>query len=385
MRLLSVLCVVTLFTLYPAPSAVAAITVSFSQLPETISPGQEIELDVTLSGASSESEYYIRGVFYEENTTTYFGSTLNQNHSWNSSVSNFQLFYKLIGNETHKIRFRIETTAQLDSTKRYYFKLARYTSAGSLTWSTQISSPLTVLSPNPTPQPSPTSTPTSSHTVDDFRSWIKWSEIHSCPDDGGSEWIKFYNSSDQSLELDGWQIVDAAGNTHLFSLNFEPNQNNIIKLKNNFLNNSGDTVTLIDQNQREILYTKIPSCIVGSPLEFNNDTWHSTQTPTPTKISLRQPPTTIEPSETDSKTKKQSQTPVEVKRGVPNLLALVPTQPPLHISSTPKIRNAKFLDNPKSPTPTRQFPAKKYIVTLLLISSLLGLLSAYLSSPGEQT
>ncbi len=151
--------------------------------------------------------------------------------------------------------------------------------------------------------PSPSSSSSNSEAFTN----IYLNEIYPSPNSGETEWIEIYNDNDFELDLVNWKIKDAADNKKTFSL--------IIKAKSfalveaTFLNNSGDMVILLNQNEEEKdkLAENYPSIKNGSSWSKANGIWCIAS---PTKENINndciiptEKPTTIpSPSTTPSST-----------------------------------------------------------------------------------
>lgn len=112
--------------------------------------------------------------------------------------------------------------------------------------------------PLPTPAPSQTPVPTPTPVPTDY-SKLTITEIMSCPD-SSSEWFRFYNNSNQDIEFNGFSVVDQNSNTFKFSETLGSNESKIIKLNQAILNNSGDSLSLFDQDGTLLQNINLPAC-----------------------------------------------------------------------------------------------------------------------------
>ncbi|MCC6711403.1 MAG: lamin tail domain-containing protein [Candidatus Pacebacteria bacterium] len=79
------------------------------------------------------------------------------------------------------------------------------------------------------------------------------SEVYPNPNDQETEWVELYNPSDETIDLDSWQLWDQLSkpsNIYTFTSGEQLTSLAylVVELKS-VLNNSGDTVILYDQNQ----------------------------------------------------------------------------------------------------------------------------------------
>lgn len=106
--------------------------------------------------------------------------------------------------------------------------------------------------PLPSPQPSPTSlptlipVPTQPPTATPNPTHIRINELMAAPS-SGKEWVELYNAGDQAIDLQGWQLDDAAAgvNPILLEMIIQPTSWLVISMTNVY-NNSADEVRLFD-------------------------------------------------------------------------------------------------------------------------------------------
>lgn len=158
-----------------APLAFAAISVSVANVPASVDQSQNFDVDVTLACPSCSSDSFLRAVFYPSGTS-YFGYTQNNNGDWtNAPGGNCTQYFKVgsadlskEGTWSGKLRVKVDTgSPYYNNPGDYLFKVGRYTTSCSSTWSQE--STITVTGPSPTPtltpSPTPTNTPTSTLTM----------------------------------------------------------------------------------------------------------------------------------------------------------------------------------------------------------------------------
>src|SRR3989344_499625 len=132
----------------------------------------------------------------------------------------------------------------------------------------QKNSDATCINPTPTSLPIPsfltttTLTPTiaiSETTLPSltFQSYanIYLSEVMTYPESEANEWIELYNDNGFAVSLDNWYIddVESAGSTpKKFSITIYSKSYAVFNLSNSIFNNDGDSVRLLDFNQKEL-------------------------------------------------------------------------------------------------------------------------------------
>lgn len=299
-------------------SVSAKIELTSTTPPNEVQIEDAFTLDVTVSGADPNAEYYVRGVFYKPDSTQYFGFTQNNQGNWHMESSIPTQFFKMTGNETRSITFKADPNSpHFTPNSNYLFKIGRYTPAGSLSWSEQAPAIITLKSPpvSPTPAPSPplqqlTPTPTISPSITPLPSpitSISLSEVMACPSDGQPEWVELINISENSIELKNWKIKDST-DTHSVEVNgiVSPHSYLTIQFPSSILNNSGDQVRLFSDQNLLMNQMSYPQCLSGTSFISVNGAWQSTQSVTPGNTNILTAPPVASPTITPS-TKSQPQ------------------------------------------------------------------------------
>lgn len=159
--------------LYIPNSVYAAF--DFATSSQTIADTEELTISVTLDLSSSTggNTYFLRGAFFEEGTTKYFGYTIdNQQSPYNGPYSACQNLYQVTVDESGDWSGDFKVKADPESSYfkgsgEYLFKVGRYTSGCSLSWAdsdpVKISITQTVF-PDPTPTPQSSTSQSSSST-----------------------------------------------------------------------------------------------------------------------------------------------------------------------------------------------------------------------------
>lgn len=107
--------------------------------------------------------------------------------------------------------------------------------------------------------------------------------------DTNLEWVELYNASDQTLELGSWSLVDepdSRGSRHtlqlLNDLTFPPNSYRHIRLPGQFVNNSGEVITLISSDGGGHSQIKLAdNCPENQSYAWFEDGWSWTNNLTP--------------------------------------------------------------------------------------------------------
>ncbi len=75
-------------------------------------------------------------------------------------------------------------------------------------------------------------------------------EFVSDPISGGKEWVEFYNSTDEKINLDGWRIEDNARSKPLKG-EIDSKEFFVLEISGSFLNNGGDRIVLFDNTDKD--------------------------------------------------------------------------------------------------------------------------------------
>lgn len=175
MKKIEVLLVI-IFALFSPSPVFAARDLTITSDKSSLSGDEEAEITIATTGFTEGEFIYIKGAFFQDGTTNYFGYTKNGN-DWikNSETSTSQRQVK-IGEWDGKIIIKSDfSDTGFQENGSYKFKVGFYytTSGGNLSsvnWSSNILDfNLTEPEPSPTPQssptPSPSPTPTSTATT----------------------------------------------------------------------------------------------------------------------------------------------------------------------------------------------------------------------------
>lgn len=355
-HILIYVCTITMLLHFTAGQVQAKIEISSSAPPTHLTPNEEFTLEVTLSGTQQDSQYFIRGVFFELETSNYFGFTQNNQGEWHNDSKVFDQFFAMSGESSALISFKLDQQSPFfHDNAQYLFKIGRYTPGGTLTWSDQTPAIITinspVISPSPTipteqatPTPSPTAlltaTPTQYTSLELLNKQVQLSEIMVCPNTNESEWVELYNSADHSVSLDNWTIRDSTDTHNKVLQETIPAKSFIvIALPSAILNNSGDSVRLFSDQNELIDQMSYSNCTNGLSYIQHENSWQITQIPTAGENNIWQPLLTPTLSSTTA----------------PSLPTTAPTIPKTPIQST---ENQSSYTNDTTPIPIASLSAQ---------------------------
>ena len=155
------------------PKTVFAVTVEVNNAPTSLNDEQEFIVSVSISGASSNTNNYLRGAFYSDTSpTSYFGYTFNHLNNWYngspSPIDPHQFLQIQIGSDGSwsgevKVKPDISSSNFMGSGS-YSFKIGRYTANGTSVSNWSQSNLLSINTTDPTATPVPTSVPTNTPT-----------------------------------------------------------------------------------------------------------------------------------------------------------------------------------------------------------------------------
>jgi hypothetical protein len=161
---------------------------------------------------------------------------------------------------------------------------------------------------------------------------LKLSEVYACPGSGENEWVEVVATEGGSME--GYVIEDAGKNKLGLSGNIETQQYLAFEIKNSWLNNDGDTVSLKLPSGEVVERMSYPKCYPGRSYIFSGGSWVETLTPTKNsanRLTLPSPTLekpTVTPKQTlTPKSSPQPSATIMVETGVtPELPAHTATQ-----------------------------------------------------------
>lgn len=131
-------------------------------------------------------------------------------------------------------------------------------------------SPSPVLPHTPSPSPTPIASPPT-NTSSQTQKLISIVAIYACPLENEPEWVEVKNNSTIDLNLAGWQVKDEQNNIRAFN-NLEnlsppntlaPTKTLRVTWNQAMLNNTGDSVYVLDNFGEVIASTTSPKCVKG--------------------------------------------------------------------------------------------------------------------------
>lgn len=145
----------------------------FSSAQNAITDTEEMIISVSLdlSSSTANNTYYLRGAFYKEGTTQYFGFTINnQGEAYNGPFSDCQKLYGITvdaeGNWTGEIKVKADPEdSAFEGSGDYLLKVSRYTTSCSNTWADTEPINVTITQtvfPSPSPSSASESNPSNS-------------------------------------------------------------------------------------------------------------------------------------------------------------------------------------------------------------------------------
>lgn len=243
---------------------------------------------------------------------------------------------------------------------------------------TQTPTSTSTSTPTPTPTLVPSNTPTPIH------DGIVLSEFMPAPSQG-NEWVELYNNNSTVVNLAGWSIDDGPGGgakiTIGANVSVEAHGYIVISLSSNLLNNSGDTVQLINQFNQVIDSYSYTNAL--NDASYNRDAfgnWYqtfstspgmaniplptATNTPTPSNTPEPTPTNTATPTRTPSPTRTETPTrePTETRTPSPTRTETPTREPtetrePTHTrtpSPTREPTETRVPTHTRTPSPTRE-------------------------------
>lgn len=192
----------------------------------------------------------------------------------------------------------------------WHWRVKAKDSAGWSDWSQVWNFTISQDSQSSTPTSTATPTTNSPQTSSNFE--VSLSEIYPAPNSGEKEWVEVFNPNSQSVDLTNWKFADAAGNKKSLSGAISANSWAYFEYSSGWLNNSGDTVGLLDATGNSVenySYSEI-----GKGLAWAKDSGGWLQTSTPTKGAANQ---ITQPERTSTGSSSKSTTSTTTKSTTP--------------------------------------------------------------------
>ena len=115
------------------------------------------------------------------------------------------------------------------------------------------------------------------------------------PPTNSDDWIELYNTSSSEIDISGWKLLDTATTPMKIlpvSTKIAPKSFLVVSVSNR-LNNTGDTIKLVDQNETEIDLFNYTSCQENKSfarLPDGGGSWSGSQSPTKGTANADKPP-----------------------------------------------------------------------------------------------
>lgn len=122
-------------------------------------------------------------------------------------------------------------------------------------------SPTPTPSLNPSPTPTPSSNPSPSPNVPVAQVGnLTITAVMACPSDNQPEWIEIYNTTSQTLNLQGWHLKDASQNKRNLTGTITSHQFLKIEFSSSFINNTNETLYLYSPSNQLAQTIELPDC-----------------------------------------------------------------------------------------------------------------------------
>lgn len=237
--------------------------------------------------------------------------------------------------------------------------------------------------PTTTPTQTPSPIPTSAQGGDNLK--IELSEIYPSPNSGEKEWGEVYNPNSQDFNLSNWKFQDGSGSKKNLSGVIGSNSWAFFEYTSGWLNNSGDTLSLLNPNGETVeSYTYGETAKGVAWAKDNSGNWQQTTTPTQgAENKITAPPQSSGGTETSKSKSKTttSKTPTSTPTSTPQVLGKksVPVQgfskfPADENLATPSL-NLPTESTPSSPQAAALADKRPSLVAILIILAGIGVLT----------
>lgn len=151
---------------------------------------------------------------------------------------------------------------------------------------------------------------------------IEITEFYPYPQSDESEWVEIYNGNGHTVAINNWYIddeVEKGGSPFKFSITLEKKSYGLIKISKSLLNNTGDSLSLLDETGFPLHIVKYNKSVKGSSIQKLGSKWYITSENTKEKKNLdyesyKEPSTLAEEFISDSllKTSNEKEQPGQV-------------------------------------------------------------------------
>jgi hypothetical protein len=312
--------------------------------------------EVTVASASGVA--YLRPVFFKNGTSQYFGCAKGENVNTFTCGTNITEYPQITGSGKFMLTIKPNTesayyTASQNSDVSFMVRRCTSSCSGGNNDSNVISVHLTT-----------TQLPTSSSTPTIQPKNIGLSEVVACPVSGQSEWVEIVNNNNEAVTLTNWEIHDdTSTNKQAFSTNIAAHGLYVVTLTRGILNNSSDTVKLIDPDGNILESFGYNFCDSSKSWSKSSNGWFQTATQTPgfpNQFPTPSPAPTVTPPIIPSIGASASPTPSITATPSSQMTQSIGTQ-------SGQVLGAQSMG--ESPTPTPQFEKRE--VTILTSQNVL--------------
>ena len=280
-------------------------------------------------GISFDQANYKYGEIYNFDTSqyaTYSGYWSKTPQVEIKSKGSYTFNFKITDNydkDFFYIRFRYKDSSENIENTDYPIRLNLKATPIPTFTTTPSSTPAQTPNPTPTPTPTPTLTPTTTpsptqnsiptivipdtkieessdteyvepipNTLSkEQKENIYITEFMPAPESGESEWVEIYNNNDSTLILKDWyidDIVGLGGTPILITVTLDSKDYVYVNLNKSLLNNSGDTVSLLDENKNLVHSIKYQKSKRNQSIQkLDNGNWYITSSITKGKSNIK--------------------------------------------------------------------------------------------------
>ena len=105
-------------------------------------------------------------------------------------------------------------------------------------------------------------------------------EFYPNPESGENEWIEIYNANKSEMFLENWyvdDVLEGGGSAKGLSINIKPEEYSVIEINTSLLNNSDDSVSLLDENKSTVHVVNYKKTTKGMSIQkLSNEEWYIT-------------------------------------------------------------------------------------------------------------
>lgn len=143
---------------------------------------------------------------------------------------------------------------------------------------------------------------------------ITLSEVYACPENGAEEWVELHNQSSSQASVFSWYLVDSADHRVELSFELEGSGFYLTTLTSPILNNSGDTLKLVNSTGVVVDQMSYTECSSQFSYISKESNWVATTSITKNMPNQFSPP----PSPTVKTTHSPTQRPTSTPKSIPS-------------------------------------------------------------------